>query len=580
MSKPASRRFGVTFLALVLSFAALWPAAARADAAVHVSPPARAANAMVAAADGRAVKAALDVLKADGGAVDAAIAAQLVLGLVEPQSSGIGGGGFILYFDAASGTIESYDGRERAPAAAAPDQFLAPRERSRLRDDFATGGLSVGVPGIVRLLALIHEGHGRLPWARLLEPAIRLAEDGFLISPRLAEAITETEGLDAFEETRAYFFDADGKPRQAGERLANPAYAETLRVLANEGADAFYEGPLAADIAATVQGASINPGGMTERDLALYQALRRPPLCATYRAHLVCGMGPPSSGGPTVLQTLKLLERFDLAALAPDSVEAVHLVSEASRLAFADRNRYLADADHVPVPLDGLLDPDYIAARATLIDPARSIGVAPPGDPPGSGMLAEAAIAAPEGSSTSHLVIADAAGNVVSFTTSIERPFGSYLMTGGFLLNSELTDFSLFPREDGALVANRVEPGKRPRSSMAPTLIFTPSGAFGCALGAPGSSRIIGYVLETVLGLIDWKLDIQAAIDLPRYLNRNGPTELEGGTSLPTLAPALEALGHEVRTPKFASGLQGVCRVAERLEGGADPRREGVARGY
>ena len=580
MKAALTARCNAALLALAIVLIAAWPAQAESSQNPSAAARARAGHAMVAAADERAVDAALDILKAGGSAVDAAIAAQLVLGLVKPQSSGIGGGGFLLHFDAATGAIDSYDGRETAPAAATPDQFLTLDEQKRKRKDIALGGLSVGVPGIFRLLELVHADHGTLPWARLFEPAIALAESGFAISPRLAEAIAETEALDTFEATRFYFFDAAGKPKPEGERLANPDYAATLRAVAAGGADAFYAGPVAADIVAAVRGASVNPGRIAAEDLALYQAVRRPPLCLYYRAHLVCGMGPPSSGGTTVLETLKLLERFDLAALQPGSLEAVHLISEASRLAFADRDRYLADSDHVMVPLDGLFEADYLAARSALIHPDRSLGVAAPGTPRGSGMLADAHMVAPEGESTSHLVVADETGNVVSFTSSIERAFGSYLMVGGFLLNNELTDFSLDPKKDDRPVANRVEPGKRPRSSMAPTLVFAPSGTLAYALGSPGGPRIIGYVAQSLIALIDWRLDIQAAFDLPHHLNRNGETELEADTPLGAMAEGLKALGHEITVRSMPSGLQGISFAPGEMKGGADLRREGIAKGY
>ena len=565
-------RCGAVVLAVGLTLGLAWPAEA--------GTPARAPHAMVAAADERAADAALEILKVGGSAIDAAIAAQLVLGLVEPQSSGLGGGGFLLHFDAATGVIDAYDGRETAPAAATPDQFLTLDEKKQKRKDVALGGLSVGVPGLPRLLELIHGNHGKLPWVRLFEPAIALAETGFAISPRLAEAIATTTALDGFDETRAYFFDPAGKPKPAGSRLINPAYAATLRALASGGADAFYDGPIAADIIATVRGAPINPGRIAAEDLALYSAIRRPPLCADYRGHLICGMGPPSSGGATVLETLKLLERFDLAALAPSTREAVHLIAEASRLAFADRDRYLADPNYVSVPLEGLLETDYIAARSALINPERSQGTVAPGTPKGSGMLADATVSAPEGESTSHLVVADEAGNVVTFTSSIERAFGSYLMVRGFLLNNELTDFNFEPKKDGVPLANRVEPGKRPRSSMAPTLVFASDGKLAYALGSPGGPRIIGYVAQSLIALIDWRLDIQGAFDLPHHINRNGALELEADTPLVELADGLKSLGHEVDLAPLTSGLQGISFGPDGLEGGADPRREGIAKGY
>ena len=548
--------------------------------AVAADAPVRASHAMIAAAHPAAAAAGARILEAGGDAIDAAIAAQMVLGLVEPQSSGIGGGGFLLYYDAARDTVESYDGRETAPAAADETLFLAADGAPRPWPDAAVGGLPVGIPGIVRMLERAHRAHGRTPWARLSEPAATLAERGFAISPRLAHMIESNPDLARFRASRAYFFHRDGRTRRAGETLVNPAYADTMRAISREGADALYEGRIAAKIVAAVRDDPVNPGSLTLADLADYRAKQRPPVCRDYRRHRVCSMGPPSSGGVTLLQILGLLERFDLAALAPGSVEAVHLISEASRLAFADRNRYLADADFVPVPVAGLLDPVYLRRRAGLIDPGRALGEAAPGAPPGSADLARAAAAAPEFASTSHLSVVDARGNAVSFTTSVERAFGSRLMAAGFLLNNQLTDFSFAPSGADGPVANRVQPGKRPRSSMTPTLIFDEAGQLVATLGSPGGSRIIGFVAQSVIALLDWGLDAQAALSLPRHVNRNGATELEAGTALEQIAPALEALGHEVRIRSLVSGLHAIRRVDGVLEGGADPRREGVALGH
>jgi gamma-glutamyltranspeptidase/glutathione hydrolase len=566
----------LAFAATLLSLALLVDVA---PSGAEDRAPVRTQNAMIAAANPLAAQAGAAILAAGGDAIDAAIAAQMVLGLVEPQSSGIGGGGFLLYYDATRETIKSYDGRETAPRAADETLFLTADGTPRDWREAAVGGLPVGVPGVVRMLERVHRAHGRTPWARLFDPAIALAEQGFKISPRLAEMIAGNPDLARFEAANAYFFQSDGTPKDAGETLVNRAYAETLRAIAREGAAALHEGPIAAEIVSIVRNAPINPGLLTLADLARYRAVDRPPVCLDYRGHVVCGMGPPSSGGLTVLQTLGLLSRFDVGALAPGSADAVHLVSEASRLAFADRNRYMADEDFVPVPIEGLLSPDYLQRRAALIDMSRSMGSAAPGVPPGAAGHGFANGSAPEFPSTSHLSVVDSRGNAVSFTTSVERPFGSRLMAAGFLLNNQLTDFSFAPSADGEPIANRVEPGKRPRSSMSPTLIFDADGQFVAAVGSPGGSRIIGFVTQSTVALLDWGLDAQAALSLPRHVNRNGATELEAGTALEALIPDLEARGHEVKVGRLTSGLHAIRRVDGWLEGGADPRREGVARG-
>ena len=537
------------------------------------------AKGMIAAANPLAAQAGADMLRAGGSAIDAAIAAQLVLGLVEPQSSGIGGGGFLLYYDAEHSVIESYDGRETAPAAASDAYFTAPDGTPLGWLDAAKGGLPVGVPGVMRMLERAHRAHGSTPWAALFEPAIKLAEEGFTVSPRLAALIAANADLADFEGAREYFFDDQGAPLQAGRILTNPEYAETLRAIAREGADALHRGAIAAEIVSTVRASAINPGKLSLTDLANYQAKQRPAVCAHYRIYLVCGAGPPSSGGLTTLQFLGILEQFDVAALAPGGVEAVHLISEASRLAFADRNRFMADSDFVAVPEDGLLDRQYLKDRAALISMERSMGEAEPGAPPGSDARAFAAGFTPELPSTSHLAVVDREGNAVSFTTSVERAFGSRLMVRGFMLNNQLTDFSFVGESNGIPVANRVEPGKRPRSSMSPTLIFDQNGELLAAIGSPGGARIIGFVTQSVVALLDWGLDVQSAIDLARHVNRNGPTELEAGTPLEALAPALEALGHEIVIKPMVSGLHAVHVRRHGLEGGADPRREGVVLG-
>ena len=552
----------------------LWQAAALAGEA-----PARAERYMISAANPLAARAGLEILRAGGSAVDAAIAAQMVLNLVEPQSSGIGGGGFMLHYDAETRRVTAYDGRETAPAAVTPELFLDAGGAPLGFWDAVIGGRSVGVPGLLSMLALAQRDHGRLPWARLFARAIDLAESGFAVSPRLHELIAGAKGLDTFDAAGDYFFTPDGAPLAIGARRANPAFATTLRTIARQGVAPFYEGAIAADIVAAVRRAKRNPSVMTAEDMAGFEARALEPVCADYRAWRVCGMGPPSSGAVATLQTLGILNAFDLAALAPGSADAVHLISEASRLAFADRARYLADDAFVDVPVRGLLDPEYLARRAALIDPARSMGTAEAGDPPWrEGRLGDPGDGR-EGPSTSHLSVVDAAGNAVSMTSSIESAFGSRLMVRGFMLNNQLTDFAFRPAVDGAPVANRVGPGKRPRSSMAPTMVFDGEGKLVFVVGSPGGSRIIGYVVQALVAALDWRLDVQQALDLPHHVNRNGPTDLEAATDLVSIEAELAARGHDVRRRRLTSGLHAIAVTEAGLEGGADPRREGVALG-
>jgi gamma-glutamyltranspeptidase/glutathione hydrolase len=533
---------------------------------------------MVAAANPLAAEAGLVILRRGGSAVDAAIAMQMVLNLVEPQSSGIGGGGFLLHYESGSGESTAYDGRETAPSAASAEMFLRPDGTAKDFFEAAVGGWAVGVPGLVAMLETAHRRHGRLPWAQLFAPAIRLAEVGFAVSPRLHALIARDRYLKTFPGTAAYFFRADGSPRQVGEVLVNRALAETFRAIAAGGAAAFYRGAIARDIVAAVTEAGVNPGRMGEEDLARYSAKARAPVCQPYRIWLVCGMPPPSSGGATTLQALGILEAFDLSALEPGSVAAVHLVSEASRLAFADRNLYLADPDFVPVPLGALLSPAYLARRAALISPSRSMGRARAGAPAGMTEAPLAPQAARSRAATTHMSAVDADGNAVAFTSSIENVFGSRLMVRGFLLNNQLTDFSFRPEIDGRPVANRPAPGKRPLSSMAPTLVFDARGRPVMAVGSPGGPRIIGYV-KALVAALDWGLDVQQAIDLPNHVNRNRETEIEAGTPLVELRGALQEMGHEVAVRELTSGLHGIMVTDSGLEGGADPRREGVALG-
>ena len=533
---------------------------------------------MVAAANPLAAAAGRDILRAGGSAVDAAIAVQLVLNLVEPQSSGLGGGAFLVHWEEAARRVITLDGRETAPAAAKPDRFIGKDGKPMRFVEAVVGGRSVGVPGTPRLLEEAHRRWGKLPWPQVLAPAIKLAEDGFAISPRLNGLLSGEKSLAKDARAAAYFYEADGRAKAVGTILRNPAFAATLRALAERGAGAFYEGEIARDIVATVTGHATNPGDMTAADLAAYRVEEREPVCGAYRVWRLCGMGPPSSGAVAVQQMLGILETRDLPRMGPGA-DAAHWFSEAGRLAFADRNLYLADPAFVGIPLPGLIDRDYIRSRAGLISPERSMGRARAGEPPNK----RAQLLAPsEGieNGTSHISVVDAQGNAVSMTTTIEDGFGARLMTaGGFLLNNELTDFSFVPEEDGKPVANRVEPGKRPRSSMAPTLVFDAFGRLYAVVGSPGGSQIIGYVARTLVALLDWKMDPQAAVDLGNFGSRNGPTELEKGTEAEGWKAALEAKGHEIRLLEMTSGIQAIVKTPEGFVGGADGRREGVAIG-
>ena len=539
---------------------------------------------MIAVANPLAAQAGRQILRAGGSAVDAAIAAQMVLGLVEPQSSGIGGGAFMMHLDGQSGQVAAYDGREKAPGKAGPDMFLDQDGKPRKFFDAAVGGLSVGVPGLLRMLEMAHKEHGKLPWSRLFEPAILLAENGFSVSPRLNGLITKDKYLKIFGPTASYFHDAEGSPLAVGHTLKNQPLADTMALIANNGADAFYGGHLARNIIDTVNNASQNPGTLSMADMVSYKAVKRDPVCLFYRQWVVCGMGPPSSGGLTTLQILGILQSFDLSGMKPDEdgimdVRAVHLIAEASKLAFADRNTYIADPDFVPVPAAGMLDPGYLELRAAEISPTKTLDGANPGMPGLSNSWNFTGGTDSPGLSTTHISIIDAEGNAVSMTSSIENAFGSRLMTSGFLLNNQLTDFSFAPERDGGPVANRAEGGKRPRSSMAPTLVIDGEGKAVLAIGSPGGSRIIGYVAQAIIAALDWDMDIQSALDMPHMTNRNGSTDLEPGTGLDKLTAALEALGHTVTLKEMTSGLHAVHAKDGKLYGAADYRREGVALG-
>lgn len=583
-------------------------------------PPVRSSRAMIVAANPLATAAGCEVLLRGGNAVDAAVAAIAVLGLVEPQSAGLGGGGFLLAWNAKARRLTSYDGRETAPLAADPSDLvrLAPDDpspplpltadtpASERFDALRASGRSIGTPGLVRLLERAHAEQGRRPWAELFAPAIRLAEQGFPLSPRLAavaKPLTRWLQLDA--EASAYLLTPAGQVKAVGTILSNPAYARTLKELVSAGPDAFYTGPLAHALVARAHasrgadGTPLTASKLADEDLARYRAIERPPVCAPYRAWWVCGMGPPSSGGLAVGQILGLLERFPLAQHPPAAgaegglpdAQAAHWITEAERLAFADRDRYVADPDFVPLPggsVAALLDPDYLAARSRLIQDERSLGMAPAGTP-----LAAAPQYAVgpeiEEHGTTHLTVVDPEGNVVALTASIESAFGSFRMVGGFFLNNELTDFAWEPFADGMPVANRLEPGKRPRSSMAPTIVFTraPDGGLGewqIATGSPGGSAIIPYVAQTLVAQLDWGLDPYAAAAQIRVGAFNRPqTWIEDGHPTPAaaLVEGLRARGHEIVRRPQPSGIATVIRAPDgALQGAADPRREGVALGW
>ena len=542
--------------------------------------PVESTHDMIVAGHPLAVEAGMRILARGGTAIDAAIAVQMVLNVVEPQSSGIGGGAFMLYHNGRTGLVTAYDGRETAPAAATADRFLDARGRPVRFLDAVVGGRSVGVPGVLRMLELAHRQYGKLAWAQLFEPAIALAQNGFPVSPRLHASIAAEKHLTQ-ERARDYFYRGDGTPLAAGDTLKNPALANTFTHIARDGADAFYKGEIARDMVETVRSNLSNPGDLAESDLANYKTKVREPMCGSYRGYKICGMPPPSSGGIAVLQILGMLEPFDLKAMGPISLASVHVFSEAGRLAYADRDAYVADPDFVAPPR-GLTERSYLRARSALIRFDASIGRAKAGVPQAAtGKVAAYGTGiALEFASTSHISIVDKYGNAVAMTTTIEADFGSRLMTqSGFLLNNQLTDFAFQPMEDGKPVANRVGGGKRPRSSMAPTIVYDGKGRVVMIVGSPGAARIINFVAKTIVGVMDWGLDAQAAVDLPNFGSRNGPTELERGTSVVALQPKLEALGEPADVVDQQSGLHAIVRTHAGWMGGADSRREGVARG-
>ncbi len=537
-----------------------------------------AAPGAVSAADPRAAEAGREILRQGGSAADAALAMVIALTVVEPQSSGIGGGGFLVYHDERRDQIFSYDGREKAPAAVTPALFLGPDGKPMGQREAVPGGKSVGVPGNIRMMELAHERHGRLPWAQLFQPAIRLARDGFAITPRMHRMLSgasRVAGLSAWG--RAQFYQASGEPKSVGTVVKNPELARLLASLATRGPDFFYTGPPADALVQTVRSAPVNPSSMTKGDLVSYEAKQRPVPCGEYRGHRICGMGPPSSGATTVFAILKQLERFDLAGLGRQSPEAWHLIAESMRLAYADREAYLADPDFVRVPTAGLMDPAYLARRSELIAPGRALPSVSAGTPPGAPRVTAAADG--EVPATSHMVAVDSGGNVASLTSTIEGVWGSGLTVNGFFLNNELTDFSLSPERNGAPVANRVEPGKRPRSSMSPTIVYGPDGEVRLAVGAAGGPTIIAQVAKAIIGVVDWKLPVQEALALPQIMGTPERVTVERGTWLEVIAPTLSAMGHRVVAVEPGYKANAVERLNGSWRGAADPRSEGVALG-
>lgn len=553
--------------------------AGAAQAQTSQSQPVHDKRDMVAAANPLAAQAGRDILREGGSAVDAAIATQMVLNLVEPESSGIGGGAFLVYFAAKDHRVTSFDGRETAPAAAKGDRFIGPDGKPMNYFQALVGGRSIGVPGVLRMLQLAHRRYGKLRWATLFQPAIKLASDGFPISEKLYGELARDKLFPKDGAARAYFYQADGSPKPAGSILKNPELAATLKAVAAGGADVFYGGAIAGDIVATADHAWVNPSDLTTADIAAYKAIERPPVCGIYRVYRLCGMGPPSSGGVAVLEILGLLQPFDLKDQV-NTPEAWNLFAQASRLAYADRDRYIGDPAFVHAPIDGMLSADYLAMRAKLIDPTHfAAGTVPPGDPPGLHADNWGRDRTPEFPSTSNMAIIDRDGNALAMTTTIEFAFGSHLMVDGFLLNNELTDFSYVPEADGKPVANRVEGGKRPRSSMAPTLVFDSKGKLVMSVGSAGGAAIITDVAKTLVATLDWNEPMQQAMDLPNVSNRNGATDVEATPSADPLAAALKADGHDVHRPGRASGLSGIRVTPEGFDGAADDRRAGTAMG-
>jgi gamma-glutamyltranspeptidase / glutathione hydrolase len=534
-----------------------------------------AAGGVVSSADPRASEAGLEILRAGGSAADAQMAMMLALTVVEPQSSGIGGGGFFVHHSAKTGAVETIDGREMAPAATTPTRFLGADGKPLPFVQAFPGGLSVGVPGNVALMAKVHAKWGKLPWARLFDPAIRLSENGFVVTPLLASRLGQLKKIWAdFPQAQAIYWQ-DGRPKAVGETVKNPALAALLRSVAKGGAKAFYSGDNAKAISAATSASARNKAVITARDIAGYRAKERAAVCTTYRVYKLCGMGPPSSGATTVFQILGMIERFDMKAMGKDDPKAWHAIAEAMQLAYADREKFLGDGDFVQVPVAGLLDKGYIAGRSALISLDKSLPTYEAGNPPGAAKRT-AAISS-EVAGTTHFVAVDGDGNVASMTSTIEGPFGSQLIANGYFLNNELTDFTFAPEKDGALVANRPQAGKRPLSSMSPTIVYGPDGKVILAVGSAGGKRIIMHVTKTLIGFLDFGLSARDAIALPNIYFGGAAVLIEGGTSLDALRDKMAGLGQTVVSSDLGSKVNAIERTPTGWRGAADPRSEGVA---
>jgi len=564
-----------TTLALIAGLLVCAGPAAFAKQPVAATRANASAKGMVSSADPRASEAGAEILRQGGSAVDAAFATLLALNVVEPESQGIGGGSYLVY-SAKGATPVTFDGREIAPRAATGTWFYKDGKPME-HEDAVPGGKSVGVPGNLRMMAMAHARYGKLPWAAIFQPAIRLARDGFKISPRFYGALAGNKRTGALSaQGREIFYQADGNPKPAGTLVKNPAFADFLEGIAKSGAEAFYAAPNAQNIVATVNQAPVNPSQMTEADVASYKVVQRPPVCGTYRGYRICGMAPSSSGGLAVFETLKQLERFDLTALGPNSPTAWHLIAESMRLAYADRELYLGDPGYVSVPVAGLMDPAYLAKRSALISMDRAIPSVTAGHPAGAPKMVCTTGPVQE-RGTSHFVAVDSEGNVASETSTIEDIFGSGLMVSGYYLNNELTDFNIIPDKDGCLTANRVQGGKRPRSSMSPTIVYDRQGRVRLAVGAAGGPTIPAQVLKAIIGVIDWHYSAQQAIALPVIFAPGDTVYLEKGTFIESMTPQLQAMGHTVQTRPPGFKANAVEWVDGHWAGGADPRSEGAA---
>jgi gamma-glutamyltranspeptidase/glutathione hydrolase len=580
---------GARLLCCLLLAACLLPASARAQSdqpeissGFTAKETAHGKSFMIAAAHPLAVAAGYEVLKEGGSAVDAAIAAEMVLGLVEGQASSIGGDAAFLHWDNKAKKLSAIDGRAQAPAAA-DEQLFYDQYGERLgRKEAGYGGLAVGTPSLLRVLERAHKRHGKLPWARLMQPAIKLAAGGFPVSHRLHTQIAANDRIRENAAARAYFFDADGKPHPVGHILVNKPLAALMTRIAKDGAKAFYDSDIPDRIADAVQSAERNPGRLSAADIHNYRPRDAEPVCGPYRGHKVCGMPPPYTGGLIIAMALRMLERFDLKALGPDDAKAHHLIVEATRLAYADRTRYIADPAFTTVPVAGMLDGNYLFHRSEKIDEAARSRVRA-GDPPPYSKDRPAKKQegddSPEPPSTTHISVVDADGNAVALTASLGLGFGTGLMVDGFLLNSQLRSFGFNPESRGRPNINRPESNKRPRSSQSPTIVFRPAGSPRLVLGSPGGGRIVDYVLATIIAVLDWEMDVGRAAALPHVLPRRKWVEIERDTAAEKFKEALSGYGHDVKTRRLTSGLHAIEIAPDGLTGGADPRREGVAHG-